>query len=68
MDGKRKLGTDEIVARAMEEEEGRKKQKKGAAAPAQPGNPTILYHTVPAALSLVAIRIKMRPQGKQIRG
>lgn len=36
MDGKRKLGTDEIVAKAMEEEEGRKKQKKEASL-AQPG-------------------------------
>lgn len=48
MDGKRKLGTDEIVARAMEEEEGRKKQKKGAA-PAQQGITTIPCHTVTAA-------------------
>lgn len=39
MDGKRKLGTDEIVAKAMEEEEGRKKQKKEASL-AQPGTMT----------------------------
>jgi len=37
MDGKRKLDTDAVVATAMQEEEGRKKQKKGTAA-AQQGN------------------------------
>lgn len=34
MDGKRKLDTDDIVAKAMEEEEGRKRLKK-TVAPAQ---------------------------------
>lgn len=34
MDGKRKLDTDDIVAKAMEEEEGRKRLKK-TGAPAQ---------------------------------
>ena len=42
MDGKRKLDTDAIVATAMEEEEGRKKQKKGTA-PGQQGKTTSLY-------------------------
>lgn len=36
MDGKRKLATDDIIAQAMEEEEGRKRLKKNAI-PAQQG-------------------------------
>ena len=36
MDGKRKLATDDIVAQAMEEEEGRKRLKKNAV-PVQQG-------------------------------
>ena len=36
MDGKRKLDTDDIVAKAMQEEEGRKRLKK-TVPPAQQG-------------------------------
>ena len=35
MEGKRKLDTDDIVAKAMQEEEGRKRTKKHAAPPLQ---------------------------------
>ncbi len=42
MDGKRKLDTDAIVATAMQEEEGRKKQKKGIA-PGQLGRAMSLF-------------------------
>lgn len=39
MDGKRKLDTDDIVAKAMQEEEGRKRLKKNIP-PAQQGADT----------------------------
>lgn len=42
MDGKRKLDTDAIVATALQEEEGRKKQKKGIA-PGQLGKAMSLF-------------------------
>ncbi len=42
MDGKRKIDTDAIVATAMQEEEGRKKQRKGTA-PGQQGKAISLY-------------------------
>ena len=61
MDGKRKLDTNAIVATAMEEEEGRKKQKRGTVS-WQQGKTTSLHrvYTCAAVVWLDRCRVPMQ--------
>ncbi len=67
MDGKRKLDTDAIVATAMKEEEGRKKQKKGTA-PGQQGKTISVLYRLHSCPSIVAQSMQSTNAGNAKKG
>ena len=68
MEGKRKLDTDDIVAKAMQEEEGRKRLKK-IVPPAQQGADTgLCIALLKLSVNVSGVQTACTAQGKQIRG